>query len=82
MRDALSTLDQVIAFCGEQIPDDDVQTLLGMVDRRLLLDTLEALLQRDGRRALDAVQRVDQLGFALRQFLQELVEMFRAMVIC
>jgi len=81
MRDALSTLDQVIAFCGDAVGDDDVQALLGMVDRRLLLDTAEALLQRDSRRALDAVQRVDQLGLSLRQFAKELVELFRAMVI-
>jgi DNA polymerase-3 subunit gamma/tau len=82
MRDALSTLDQVIAFCGEQIDDEDVQALLGMVDRRLLLDAVEAIIQRDPRRALDSAQRFDQLGVALRQVAQELVEAFRAMVIC
>ena len=82
MRDALSTLDQVIAFSGEQVDDEAVQTLLGMVDRRLLLDTVEAVLQRDSRRALDAVRRVDQLGLALRRFTQDLLEMFRGMVIC
>jgi DNA polymerase-3 subunit gamma/tau len=82
MRDALSTLDQVIAFCGEQVDDEDVQALLGMVDRRLLLDAVEAIIQRDPRRALDSAQRFDQLGVALRQVAQELVEAFRAMVIC
>ncbi len=82
MRDALSTLDQVIAFSGDEVEDDAVQTLLGMVDRRLLLDTVESVLQRDSRRALDAVRRVDQLGLALRQFTQDLLEMFRGMVIC
>jgi DNA polymerase-3 subunit gamma/tau len=82
MRDALSTLDQVIAFCGEQVADDDVQALLGMVDRRLLLDAVEAIVQRDPRRALEAARRFDQLGVALRQVAQELVEMFRALVIC
>ena len=82
MRDALSTLDQVIAFSGDEVEDDVVQTLLGMVDRRLLLDTVEAVLQRDSRRALDAVHRIDQLGLALRQFTQDLLEMFRGMVIC
>ena len=82
MRDALSTLDQVIAFCGEQIDDEDVQALLGMVDRRLLLDAVESIIQRDPRRALDCAQRFDQLGVALRQVAQELVEAFRAMVIC
>jgi len=82
MRDALSTLDQVIAFCGEQVDDDDVQALLGMVDRRLLFDAVEAIIQRDPRRALDSAQRFDQLGVALRQVAQELVETFRALVIC
>jgi DNA polymerase-3 subunit gamma/tau len=82
MRDALSTLDQVIAFSGDEVDDEAVQTLLGMVDRRLLLDTVEAVMQRDSRRALDAVRRIDQLGLALRQFTQDLLEMFRGMVIC
>ena len=57
MRDSLSTLDQVIAFCGETVSDEDVQGLLGMVDRRLLLDTMEGILQRDCRRLLEAVRR-------------------------
>ena len=82
MRDALSTFDQVLAFCGDQVEDEAVQTLLGMVDRRLLLDTVEAILRRDSRRALDSAQRIDQLGLALRRFTQDLLEMFRAMVIC
>ena len=82
MRDALSTLDQVIAFSGDEVDDEAVQTLLGMVDRRLLLDTVEAVMQRNSRRALDAVRKIDQLGLALRQFTQDLLEMFRGMVIC
>ena len=82
MRDSLSTLDQVIAFSGDEVDDEAVQTLLGMVDRRLLLDTVEAVMQHDSRRALDAVRRIDQLGLALRQFTQDLLEMFRGMVIC
>ncbi|NJC87174.1 MAG: DNA polymerase III subunit gamma/tau, partial [Desulfuromonas sp.] len=82
MRDALSTLDQVLAFCGEQVDDVDVQALLGMVDRRLLLDAVEAIVQHDPRRALDSARRFDQLGVALRQVAQELVEAFRALVIC
>ncbi len=82
MRDALSTFDQVLAFSGDQVDDEAVQTLLGMVDRRLLLDTVEAVLQRDSRRALESVRRVDQLGLALKQFTQDLLEMFRGMVIC
>lgn len=82
MRDALSTLDQVIAFCGEAVGDEDVQNLLGMVDRRLLLDTAEGVVRRDSRQALEAVRRVDDLGHSYRQFCQELVEVFRALNLC
>ncbi|MFO7984136.1 MAG: DNA polymerase III subunit gamma/tau [Desulfuromonadales bacterium] len=81
MRDALSTLDQVIAFCGDQVTDEEVQGLLGMVDRRLLLDTLEGVLQRDSYRALEAVRRLDNLGHSFRRFCQELVEQFRSLIL-
>lgn len=82
MRDALSTLDQVVAFCGDQVLDEDVQGLLGMVDRRLLQETAEALIGRDSRQLLEIVRRVDDLGHSFRQFAQELVELIRALVIC
>src|ERR1700704_3377688 len=41
MRDAESKLDQVIAFTGKTITPDDVATVLGLVGRDLLLDTLQ-----------------------------------------
>ena len=81
MRDALSTFDQIIAFCGMEVADEEVQGLLGMVDRRLLLDTVEGVVERDSRRVLDSVRRVDDLGHSFRQFCQELVEAFRALVL-
>lgn len=81
MRDSLSTLDQVLAFCGNRVADEEVQGLLGMVDRRLLLDTVEGIVEHDSRRVLDSVRRVDDLGHSFRQFCQELVESFRALVL-
>ena len=82
MRDSLSTLDQVIAFCGDEVRDEDVQGLLGMVDRRLLLETAQGVLEREPDRALTAVRRVDDLGHSFRQFGQELVDVFRSLVLC
>lgn len=81
MRDAQSTFDQVIAFCGDAVGEDDVQGLLGMVDRRLLIDTLESLLGHDSRRLLHCVCRVDELGHSFRQFCRELVETLRSLVV-
>ncbi len=81
MRDALSTLDQVLAFCGDNVLDEDVASLLGVVDRRLLLETSQAIFARDAAGVLDAVRQVDSFGYSMRQFCQELMELFRVLAI-
>jgi DNA polymerase-3 subunit gamma/tau len=81
MRDALSALDQIIAFCGDAVADEDVQGLLGLVDRRLLFEAVEGAVRRDSRQVLEAVRRVDYQGYSFRQFCQELVDLFRALVL-
>ncbi|KAF0220877.1 MAG: DNA polymerase III subunit [Geobacteraceae bacterium] len=77
MRDSLSTLDQVLAFCGESVGDEEVVTLLGVVDRRLLLETSRMVFSRDCRAVLDIVKRVDAFGYNMRHFCQELIDHFR-----
>ena len=81
MRDALSTLDQVIAFCGDRVDDDELQGLLGLVSRALLQETVQAILERDAGRLLSLVQNVDEHGHSFRQFCQQLVELVRALVV-
>ena len=81
MRDSLSVLDQVLAFCGEKVRDEDVVTLLGVVDRRLLVEASQAVFARDSRAVLDIVTRVDSFGYQMRQFCQELIDHFRSMTI-
>jgi DNA polymerase-3 subunit gamma/tau len=54
MRDALSLLDQAIAFCGGRVGEAPVRDMLGVVDRRWLARVLDALVDGDGR-ALVAV---------------------------
>ncbi len=81
MRDSLSTLDQVLAFCGETVGDEEVTALLGVVDRRLLVETGQAVFARDCRTLLELVKRVDMVGYSMRQFAQELIELFRTLTI-
>jgi DNA polymerase-3 subunit gamma/tau len=49
MRDALSLLDQAIAYGGGRIETGAVREMLGVVDRRDLERVLEALVVADGR---------------------------------
>ncbi|MHC1696991.1 MAG: DNA polymerase III subunit gamma/tau [Geobacteraceae bacterium] len=81
MRDSLSTLDQVLAFCGNGVEDDEVIALLGVVDRRLLLETSGAVFARDCQAVLDIVARVDSFGYNMRSFCQELIDHFRNFVV-
>lgn len=81
MRDALSALDQMLAFCGEIVADEDVQGLLGLVDRRLIHDTVEAIVNRESHLALETLRRIDEQGYAFRQFAQELVEALRGLIL-
>jgi DNA polymerase-3 subunit gamma/tau len=77
MRDSLSTLDQVLAFCGTTVSEEDVVALLGVVDRRLLVKASQSVFNRDSRSLLEIVKQVDANGYNIRQFCQELVEHFR-----
>jgi DNA polymerase-3 subunit gamma/tau len=81
MRDALSALDQMLAFCGEVVADADVQGLLGLVDRRLIHDSVEAIVNRESHLALETLRRIDEQGYAFRQFAQELVEALRGLIL-
>lgn len=81
MRDSLSTLDQVLAFCGQTVTDEDVAGLLGVIDRRLLLEASQSIFSKDSRAALEIVKRVDSFGYNMRQFCQELIDHFRNITI-
>lgn len=77
MRDSLSTLDQVLAFSGSNVRDEEVAALLGVVDRRLLLEASQAVFAGNCRNLLELVRKVDSFGYNMRSFCQELLDHFR-----
>ena len=62
MRDAQSLLDQIIAFGGQEIADEDVRDVLGFVPSDILNKTVEALAERNSRALLDVVEIVVEQG--------------------
>jgi DNA polymerase-3 subunit gamma/tau len=81
MRDSLTALDQVLAYCGNTVCDEDVGTLLGTVDRRLLAEISASVFSGDTQSVLDCIKRVDLVGYNMRQFCQELIEHFRNLLV-
>jgi DNA polymerase-3 subunit gamma/tau len=81
MRDSLSVFDQVLAFCGNSVSDEDVATMIGAVDRRLLADISGAVFAGDTQGVLAGVKRVDGVGYNMRQFCQEMIDHFRNLLV-
>lgn len=81
MRDSLTAFDQVLAFCDSTVSDDDVVTLIGAVDRRLLAEIAAAIFRADTQGVLEGVKKVDGVGYNMRQFCQELIEHFRHLLV-
>ena len=77
VRDALSLFDQVLSFSGDEVKDEDLQALLGLIDRELLFAASEAVLAGDSLRLLEAVDRLSEYGADYRNFARELQLHFR-----
>ena len=81
MRDAQSKLDQVIAFTGKTIAADDVATVLGLVGRDLLLDTVQAVADEDAPAAFALAARAVEMGYDLRAVCRELSRVVRDLLV-
>jgi DNA polymerase-3 subunit gamma/tau len=77
MRDAQSLFDQVIAFAGKTVRDEDVVAALGLADRKMLYAVADALVERNPVRALELLNELHLYGQDMRRFARELLEHFR-----
>jgi DNA polymerase-3 subunit gamma/tau len=77
MRDAESLLDQVIAFGGNQISSQTVESLLGLVERQFFFDLIDVVAQKDSRRGLELVEKVIEDGRDVGEIIRGLLEHLR-----
>jgi DNA polymerase-3 subunit gamma/tau len=76
-RDALGTLEQLVAYSGNRIELGDVLEALGVADAELVLEAAESLAERDSRAALLSVERLTASGRDVRQFMHDLAAHLR-----
>ncbi|MCX7894068.1 MAG: DNA polymerase III subunit gamma/tau [Burkholderiales bacterium] len=72
MRDALSLLDQAIAFSAGDVSEAAVRGMLGTVDRGHLVDILAAIARGDGPAAIAAADAMESRSLSFDSALQEL----------
>ncbi len=81
MRDAQSMLDQLVAFCGNHICEENVLDVFGFTSREKVAALATALLARDTPAALSLIQKEAESGRELSQLLGELVGCLRALLV-
>jgi DNA polymerase-3 subunit gamma/tau len=81
MRDAQSSLDQVLAFSGDRITAEDVSAVLGLVRRDLLFDMAEAVANEDGAAAFQLAGTAVESGYDLRLVVRELARLTRDLLV-
>ena len=81
MRDAESTLDQLISFCGDKIEEADVLSMFGLTAQNNLLELSLAILNADVQTALRQLNDLAKNGKDLGRLLSDLLNHFRNLLI-
>jgi len=81
MRDAESTLDQLISFCGERIVESDVLSMFGLAARAQLMHLVDALLEGDIATTLRLLEELTSSGKDLGRLLADLLNHFRNLLL-
>jgi len=81
MRDAESTLDQLISFCGDKIEEPDVLSMFGLAAESQILKLSKAVLTGEIQTALTELNELSQNGKDLSRLLSDLLNHFRNLLI-
>src|SRR5215213_9355820 len=80
-RDALGTLDQLVAYSGKQVATDDVLAVLGVAEAELILAAADAIAAEEGRAAFEVSERVSRSGRDVTQFGRDVLAHLRQLVV-
>ena len=81
MRDALSVLDQAIAYGAGEVREGVVRTMLGAADADYVYRIADALVARDGGALLAQAQALTERSVALGNALEELAALFHRIAV-
>ncbi|MBS1893974.1 MAG: hypothetical protein JST59_21965, partial [Actinobacteria bacterium] len=80
-RDALGTLDQLVAFGGNQVGLDEVLEMLGAADADLLFEAVDAVAASDPKAVLFGVEKMARSGRDPSQFARDLLAHLRHLLV-
>lgn len=81
MRDALSLLDQLMAYRAEEITVERVHEVLGTASEGAMTELVDALIEQDMAAGLRAINRALDVGAEPRQYSRDALEYLRALML-
>ena len=81
LRDAESMLDQLVAFCGQNIAETDVLEVFGLTSEQVVAELARAILRDDIPAALEIIHSQSDAGKDLSRLLADLLGFFRNLLI-
>lgn len=81
MRDAESTLDQLISFCGDEIREEDVLSMFGLTARDQVLGLTAGILNGEIDTVLRELNALTKSGKDLGRLVADLLSHFRNLLI-
>jgi DNA polymerase-3 subunit gamma/tau len=81
MRDAQSMLDQLVAFCGEHITEENVLEIFGFTSRETVAKLTDHILNQSTVAALEILHQQADSGKELGQLLEDVIGCLRALLV-
>ena len=76
-RDALSLLDQAIAYGSQSVQEKEVRAMLGTIDQSYLIELLKALIQKDGEALMSQAKAMSERSIAFDAALGDLANLLQ-----
>jgi len=81
MRDALSLLDQAIAYGGNKVDQLEVRAMLGAIDQSYLFELLHALIDGDGAKLITQAKAMEQRSLSFDTALSDFANLLQQIAI-
>ncbi len=81
MRDALSLLDQAIAYGGNKVDQLEVRAMLGAIDQSYLFELLHALIDGDGAKLITQAKVMEQRSLSFDTALSDFANLLQQIAI-
>src|SRR5207244_589563 len=81
LRDAESMLDQLVAFCGEKISENDVLNVFGFTSEQTVVDLTGKILGGQTAPALDVLYEQSEAGKDMMRLMSDLISYLRDLLV-